>query len=184
MRVLCGFLLRAPRSIGIMTHPDLPNRAEKTPQIRFWPWFGCALPEIKENAVLGIWIVCLRIGAGKGFRILRGLIAPALMLVTAAGMAQQASGAPTAKAEVMADAGPGPAPAVAPEAVLSHEPGTVIGTVKDANGNVIEGAAVTLRAVASDARSAATADANGFFHFSVEPGEYVATVSSPGLTTW
>jgi hypothetical protein len=142
------------------------------------------LPEIKENAVLGIWIVCLRIGAGKGFRFLRGLIAPALMLVTAAGMAQQVSGTSAAKADGTADVASGNAPAVAPEAVLSHEPGTVIGTVKDANGNVIEGAAVTLRAVASDARSAATADANGFFHFSVEPGEYVATVSSPGLTTW
>src|ERR1039458_4618811 len=172
MRVLCGFLLRAPRSIGIMTHPDLPNRAEKTPQIRFWPWFGCALPKIKENAVLGIWIVCLRIGAGKGFRILRGLIAPALMLVTAAGMAQQVSGAPAAKADGTTDVASGNAPAVAPDAVLSREPGTVIGTVKDANGNVIEGAAVTLRAVASDAKSTATADANGFFQVSVEPGKY------------
>ncbi len=136
-----------------------------------------------KETVLGIWAVCFWIVAGKQLRILRGLIVPALMLASV-GVAQQVSEVPAAKASGTTDVAAGNALAIAPGAVLTREPGTVIGTVKDANGNVIEGAAVTLRAVGSDARGTATADANGFFQVTVEPGEYVATISSPGLATW
>jgi hypothetical protein len=122
--------------------------------------------------------------AGKGIGIVRRLIAPALMLLSAAGMAQPVTVPHAVKAAGMAEIASGNVPAVAPDAVLNREVGTVIGTVKDANGNVIEGAAVTLRAVGFKAGSTATADANGFFRVSVEPGEYVATVSSPGLADW
>jgi hypothetical protein len=62
--------------------------------------------------------------------------------------------------------------------------GTLIGTVKDANGNVIDGAAVTLRTIGSETSSTTTADKRGFFQLSLEPGAYVATISSPGLATW
>lgn len=66
-------------------------------------------------------------------------------------------------------------------AAAAEKAGTVIGTVEDANGNTVEGASVILRVANSGAASGethtATANTNGFFQMSVEPGLYVATVS-------
>ncbi|HEY1809012.1 MAG TPA: carboxypeptidase-like regulatory domain-containing protein [Acidobacteriaceae bacterium] len=62
--------------------------------------------------------------------------------------------------------------------------GTVIGTVEDVNGSTIEGATVTLGATDARQTQTSTANANGFFQIAVQPGRYVATVSSPGLATW
>ncbi len=73
-------------------------------------------------------------------------------------------------------------------AAAEEKAGTVIGTVEDANGNTVEGASVILRVANSGAGSGethtATANTNGFFQMSVEPGLYVATVSFPGLAPW
>jgi len=146
----------------------------------------------KEKTALGTRIVRCCIIARRRAGVVRGGIAAALVVMAATTMAQQVTERVAAKSESLAgvasaeaiDAGMGHAPGIAPLVGGARAPGTVIGTVTDANGNVIEGAAVTLAAVGSAAKSTAIADANGFFRLSVEPGEYVATVSSPGLATW
>jgi len=61
---------------------------------------------------------------------------------------------------------------------------TIIGTVEDANGNVIPGATATLtRSVLPEVRTAA-ADNNGFFTLSITPGSWDIAISSPGLAPW
>jgi len=73
----------------------------------------------------------------------------------------------------------------APAAIAAPEEasGTVIGTVEDVNGNTLDGATVTLTTASGQAQTA-TANGNGFFQISVEPGLYTAIVSSPGLAPW
>lgn len=71
-----------------------------------------------------------------------------------------------------------------PIATSEETIGTVIGTVQDVNGNTVEGATVMLKTADSGQTQTATANGNGFFQINVEPGLYVATVSSPGLASW
>lgn len=78
-----------------------------------------------------------------------------------------------------AEGGPAASGSAAPESL-----GTVIGTVRDTNGNVIPGAIVTLTRGETNAVQTATANANGFFTISVGPGRYAAAVAAPDLTTW
>jgi hypothetical protein len=64
--------------------------------------------------------------------------------------------------------------------VLEPEPGTVTGTVTDANtGNPIPNARVTAVA-GTNTRADVTTDANGLYTFSVPAGEYVITAVAPG----
>jgi hypothetical protein len=133
--------------------------------------------------------VCPHI-CGRDITVVRGLTAAALLLSTVGVFGQGASVTRDTIAEVTARDGAASSAGV-PYASSGNLPGavkpaagTVIGTVKDTNGNTIDGAAIILKSVGSEAQSTATADANGFFRFSVDPGDYVATISSPGLTTW
>lgn len=118
-------------------------------------------------------------GGGRSMGWIRSgqLIAGELVLATLLCPAQQTSQWTGATAETAAKA---PLATAAAE----EKAGTVIGTVEDVNGNTIEGATVTLTTAGSPAIHTATADAKGFFQIGVEPGLYVATVSSPGLATW
>jgi hypothetical protein len=59
---------------------------------------------------------------------------------------------------------------------------TILGTVKDMNGNVVPNASVTLTGGAG--KYSADASANGFFSVSVNPGTYTLVVSASGLVTW
>ena len=61
---------------------------------------------------------------------------------------------------------------------------TIIGTIKDTNGNVVPGATATLTSAAPAEKYTETADGNGFFSLSVSPGDYAMAVSSPGLAPW
>ena len=108
------------------------------------------------------------------------LIAGELLLATVLSPAQQMN-----LTEATAEVAKAP---LAAAATVESTDGTVIGTVEDVNGNTLEGATITLTTASAigDARGGhpATANANGFFQISVEPGLYVATVSSPGLANW
>ncbi|HEX4039482.1 MAG TPA: carboxypeptidase-like regulatory domain-containing protein [Acidobacteriaceae bacterium] len=104
-----------------------------------------------------------------------GLVASGLVLTALCSAAQEMS---RPAATTIAEEAGIPAPIPADPAA------TLIGTVKDTNGNTIAGAAVTLMTPGSDEKRSATANPNGFFQVSVEPGQYVAMVSSPGLATW
>lgn len=61
---------------------------------------------------------------------------------------------------------------------------TVLGTVKDSNGNVIPNATVTLTSAAPPARFTTAANPNGFFSLAVPAGAYRLVISAPGLTAW
>ena len=123
----------------------------------------------------------MRFGTGCarriGFLQNCGLIAIELFLATLLSPAQQLIKPATTPAESLAAAR-------SAEDSGGATSGTVIGTVKDTNGNTLEGATITLAAAGSEETRTATADTNGFFLLSVDPGQYVATVSSPGLATW
>lgn len=80
---------------------------------------------------------------------------------------------------------PAPAPGQTPSAAApaaAAPTATILGTVKDENGNVVPNATIAL--TSSAAKYSATTGANGFFSFSVNPGTYAATVSAPGLVPW
>jgi hypothetical protein len=66
----------------------------------------------------------------------------------------------------------------------SQTAATIIGTVEDANGNVLPGATATLTRSASPEVRTVAADSNGFFALSVAPGPWDVAISSPGLTPW
>ncbi len=65
-----------------------------------------------------------------------------------------------------------------------HAIATIIGTVEDTNGNVVPGATATLTRTATTEQHTATANDNGFFSLSVNPGPWELAVSAPGLTSW
>ncbi len=64
----------------------------------------------------------------------------------------------------------------------AEQTATILGTVKDVNGNVVPNAAISLSS--NTAKYSASTNANGFFSVSVNPGAYVAKVSAPGLVPW
>lgn len=59
---------------------------------------------------------------------------------------------------------------------------TVLGTVKDMNGNVVPNATVIL--TGDQGKYDVDASANGFFSVGVQPGTYAMTVSAAGLVPW
>jgi hypothetical protein len=59
---------------------------------------------------------------------------------------------------------------------------TILGTVKDLNGNVVPNATVTLTGAAG--KYTAAVSPNGFFSFKVTPGTYAVAISAPGLVPW
>ncbi|MGA7886182.1 MAG: carboxypeptidase-like regulatory domain-containing protein [Acidobacteriaceae bacterium] len=59
---------------------------------------------------------------------------------------------------------------------------TVLGTVKDMNGNVVPNATVIL--TGDNGKYDVDASTNGFFSAGVRPGTYALTVSAPGLIPW
>lgn len=70
---------------------------------------------------------------------------------------------------------------------LSHQqPGNavVIGTVTGTQGELLQGAVATLTDVATGTKQMRVSDSNGFLSFSVPPGKYVLSVSSPGFAAW
>ncbi|MGA8110193.1 MAG: carboxypeptidase regulatory-like domain-containing protein [Acidobacteriaceae bacterium] len=128
------------------------------------------------SMALGTWSA-KKVGLHRIARLIPAGLAFAALLSPA----QQRPGPALAETRTEAAVAPSPAAEDARGAAL----GTVIGTVKDTNGNTLEGATVTLTSAAgSEETRTATADANGFFLLSVEPGQYVAIVSSPGLASW
>lgn len=72
--------------------------------------------------------------------------------------------------------------ALAQQPATLPAPATLVGTVKDTNGNVVPNATVTLASAAP--ALTATANSNGFFSLSVPPGAYAVTVSAPGFARW
>lgn len=62
--------------------------------------------------------------------------------------------------------------------------GTVTGTVKDASDGVIPGAVVTLTAAGTGSVQTVSADPEGNFVASMEPGTYRLTISAPGFQPW
>ncbi|HTX42329.1 MAG TPA: carboxypeptidase-like regulatory domain-containing protein [Acidobacteriaceae bacterium] len=103
-----------------------------------------------------------RQGRGAGFRRFLFLVLSQALLLPVLALAQQAT------------------PATAPAA--ADQTATILGTVKDVNGNVVPNAAVSLSN--NTAKYSATASENGFFSLSVKPGTYTATVAAPGLVPW
>ncbi|MGB9146159.1 MAG: carboxypeptidase-like regulatory domain-containing protein [Acidobacteriaceae bacterium] len=73
------------------------------------------------------------------------------------------------------------APPAAP-AIAGHTTATILGTVKDVNGNVVPNASITF--TGSRQTYTAAVNANGFFSLSVTPGTYAMAVSAPGLVPW
>ncbi|MDQ2712387.1 MAG: carboxypeptidase regulatory-like domain-containing protein, partial [Acidobacteriota bacterium] len=62
------------------------------------------------------------------------------------------------------------------------ETGSVSGSVRDASGSAVSGAAISLHQIAGSALLAATSDASGHYGFSnVAAGEYLLDASAPGL---
>ncbi len=61
---------------------------------------------------------------------------------------------------------------------------TIIGTVKDTNGEVVPQAMAVLTTAVAEQKYTATTDSNGFFSLSASPGTYALAVSSPGLVSW
>lgn len=73
-----------------------------------------------------------------------------------------------------------PAPAASP--ARTAQTATILGTVKDVNGNVVPNATVALASAAAPVST--TANQSGFFSLTVNPGTYTMTVSAPGLIPW
>src|SRR6187402_2335939 len=60
--------------------------------------------------------------------------------------------------------------------------GAVLGNIKDASGATINGASVELLNVAKGVKSVHATDQSGSYEFdSVQPGEYVISVTAPGF---
>ncbi|MGI8638348.1 MAG: carboxypeptidase-like regulatory domain-containing protein [Pyrinomonadaceae bacterium] len=67
-------------------------------------------------------------------------------------------------------------------ASAQFETATVLGSVRDANEAVIEGAAVTLKNVATDITSTAATDSNGDYQFvNIKIGIYQITIEANGF---
>jgi hypothetical protein len=65
------------------------------------------------------------------------------------------------------------------------EPGHIIGTVIDTNGDTLSGATVALQASGLTDPRKAVSDGNGFFEFKqVDPGSYRVTISAPDFADW
>jgi hypothetical protein len=75
-----------------------------------------------------------------------------------------------------------PAADLAQQTAPAPQTATILGTVKDVNGNVAPNAMVSLTSGAQHYSAATTA--NGFFSFHVNPGSYAMTISAPGLVPW
>jgi hypothetical protein len=73
----------------------------------------------------------------------------------------------------------------APRATGVPVGGVICGTVLDANGSEVEGAAVTLEGASGKDEFSSTTDDNGFFRFSpVEPGTFRVSVMAKGFSNW
>src|SRR5260370_31290572 len=75
----------------------------------------------------------------------------------------------------------------APALDAAEEPagGVIWGTVLDANGAEVEGAAVVLEGAGGREQRGATTDGNGFFRFSsVAPGSFKVSVTAKGFSNW
>jgi Carboxypeptidase regulatory-like domain len=71
------------------------------------------------------------------------------------------------------------APASAPE------PGQIIGTVLDTNGDTLSGATVVLQGAALKDPRKVVSDDNGFFEFKqVDPGSYRVAITAPDFADW
>lgn len=65
------------------------------------------------------------------------------------------------------------------------EPGHIIGTVLDANGETLSGATIALQGVSLKEPRKSISDENGFFEFKeVDPGNYLVTISAPDFAGW
>lgn len=65
------------------------------------------------------------------------------------------------------------------------QPGIIVGTVVDMNGDPVPGARIALEGPAPQDSLAVTADSNGSFHFrNLRPGAYQATITAQGFATW
>jgi Carboxypeptidase regulatory-like domain len=65
------------------------------------------------------------------------------------------------------------------------EPGQIIGTVIDTNGDTLSGATVALQASGPTETRKAVSDGNGFFEFKqVDPGTYRVTISAADFADW
>jgi hypothetical protein len=63
--------------------------------------------------------------------------------------------------------------------------GVICGTVLDANGAEVGGAAVRLEGASGGVQMSVTTDDNGFFRFSrVEPGSFKVSVTAKGFSNW
>src|SRR5437762_5709041 len=68
-------------------------------------------------------------------------------------------------------------------AFAQFETGSVLGTVRDANGGVITGAKITLTNTATGITASTTTDSNGSYEFpTVSIGVYRMTAEQPGLS--
>jgi hypothetical protein len=87
----------------------------------------------------------------------------------------------TADSPGTSESAPAPQKVNAPDAANL---GTISGTVEDAYGDVVPGAAVVLESM--NDRKSATADDNGFFHFNgLTPGtSYKVTITAKGFNSW
>jgi hypothetical protein len=73
----------------------------------------------------------------------------------------------------------------ATKGAISSSAGSVSGTVMDAYGDALPGAAVTLQGDAPSDRFTAVADSNGAFLFTgLKPGSYQAKISAQGFADW
>src|ERR1700716_1329019 len=60
--------------------------------------------------------------------------------------------------------------------------GSIVGTVKDASGDVVNAASVVLTNTGTSAKRSVSTDPNGWFSFvNVEPGTYQLVVEQPGF---
>ncbi|HEY1676519.1 MAG TPA: carboxypeptidase-like regulatory domain-containing protein [Candidatus Sulfotelmatobacter sp.] len=65
------------------------------------------------------------------------------------------------------------------------EPGHIIGTVLDTNGETLSGATIVLKGTAPSEPRKSMSDENGFFEFKqVDPGNYLVTVTAPDFADW
>jgi outer membrane receptor protein involved in Fe transport len=63
--------------------------------------------------------------------------------------------------------------------------GGIGGTVQDATGSIVPGAAVVIRSNGTNAEETVTADGSGFFRvIHLQPGVYTVTVTAPGFETF
>src|SRR5882724_6759985 len=74
--------------------------------------------------------------------------------------------------------------ALAPSAIFAQGFGTIVGTVTDASGAVINSAKIKVTGEATDASRETNANEQGYFVVpSLRPGDYTVTFEAPGFTT-